>query len=142
MRPTPAATHLPDVTVVMPVFLDSNTPEFFVAARGHHADIGGITPGSMPADSKTIGEEGVLLDNVHVVEQGVFLDDALRTQLTSGAYPVRNVTQNLADLRAQVSACQKGQRGIDGHDGALRPRRGARLHAATCRTTPKPRCAR
>ena len=67
--PYAGGTHLPDVTVVMPVFLESGaTPEFYVAARGHHADIGGITPGSMPSDSKVIDEEGVLLDNVQLVE--------------------------------------------------------------------------
>jgi len=107
--PYAGGTHLPDVTVVMPVFLGRGaTPEFFVAARGHHADIGGITPGSMPSDSKSIDEEGVLIDNVRIVERGVLLEDALRKLLTSGRYPVRNVTQNLADLRAQISACQKG----------------------------------
>ena len=107
--PYAGGTHLPDVTVVMPVFLVGGTaPEFYVAARGHHADIGGITPGSMPSDSKSIDEEGVLLDNVQIVARGEFLEAALRALLTGGKYPVRNVTQNLADLRAQVAACQKG----------------------------------
>ena len=107
--PYAGGTHLPDVTVVMPVFLESGaTPEFYVAARGHHADIGGITPGSMPSDSKVIDEEGVLLDNVQLVNRGVFLEHEVRTLLTRGAWPVRNVVQNLADLRAQVAACQKG----------------------------------
>jgi 5-oxoprolinase (ATP-hydrolysing) len=136
--PYAGGTHLPDVTVVMPVFLEAPPPQpspvkrgreqatqhavfspspvlrgrgqptFFVAARGHHADIGGITPGSMPADSKHIEDEGVLLDNVQVVANGVFLDGELRQLLTAGRYPVRNVEQNLADLRAQVAACQKG----------------------------------
>ncbi len=107
--PYAGGTHLPDVTVVMPVFLLGGAhPEFYVAARGHHADIGGITPGSMPADSRSIDEEGVLLDNVQIVARGEFLEDALRALLTGGKYPVRNVTQNLADLRAQVAACQKG----------------------------------
>jgi 5-oxoprolinase (ATP-hydrolysing) len=107
--PYAGGTHLPDVTVVMPVFLaGAARPQFFVAARGHHADIGGITPGSMPADSRTIDEEGVLLDSVPVVARGVFLESELRTLLSGGRFPVRNVTQNLADLRAQVAACQKG----------------------------------
>jgi 5-oxoprolinase (ATP-hydrolysing) len=106
--PYAGGTHLPDVTVVMPVFLDSGAPAFFVAARGHHADIGGITPGSMPSDSKTIDEEGVLIDSVRIVERGVFLEDEVRALLTTGSWPVRNVTQNLADLRAQIAACQKG----------------------------------
>jgi 5-oxoprolinase (ATP-hydrolysing) len=108
--PYAGGTHLPDVTVVMPVFIGdaSDVPTFFVAARGHHADIGGTTPGSMPASSTHIEEEGVLLDNVQLVANGVFLEDEMRRLLTSGKYPARNVEQNLADLRAQVAACQKG----------------------------------
>jgi 5-oxoprolinase (ATP-hydrolysing) len=106
--PYAGGTHLPDVTVVMPVFLGGDSPEFFVAARGHHADIGGITPGSMPADSRHIDEEGVLLDCVPVVEGGEFREEALRSLLAGGRHPARNITQNLADLRAQVAACQKG----------------------------------
>jgi 5-oxoprolinase (ATP-hydrolysing) len=106
--PYAGGTHLPDVTVVMPVFLSGASPSFFVAARGHHADIGGITPGSMPSDSSHIDEEGVLLDNVQLVAQGVFLEAKLRALLSGGKYPARNVEQNLADLRAQVAACQKG----------------------------------
>jgi 5-oxoprolinase (ATP-hydrolysing) len=107
--PYAGGTHLPDVTVVMPVFIeDSNQPTFFVAARGHHADIGGSTPGSMPANSTHIEEEGVLLDNMPLVVNGVFLEADMRQLLTSGKYPARNVEQNLADLRAQVAACQKG----------------------------------
>jgi 5-oxoprolinase (ATP-hydrolysing) len=85
-----------------------NVPIFFVAARGHHADIGGITPGSMPSDSSHIDEEGVLLDNVQLVTNGIFLEGELRALLGGGRYPARNVEQNLADLRAQVAACQKG----------------------------------
>jgi len=107
--PYAGGTHLPDVTVVMPVFDGQvNTPLFYVAARGHHADIGGTTPGSMPCDSTHVEQEGVLLDNVQVVANGEFLEAELRTLLTGGRYPVRNVEQNLADLRAQVAACQKG----------------------------------
>ena len=106
--PYAGGTHLPDITVVMPVFLASGQPSFYVAARGHHADIGGITPGSMPSDSSHIDEEGVLLDNVQLVAQGIFLEAELRVLLSGGKYPARNVEQNLADLRAQVAACQKG----------------------------------
>ncbi|HEV8330181.1 MAG TPA: hydantoinase B/oxoprolinase family protein [Steroidobacteraceae bacterium] len=106
--PYAGGTHLPDITVIMPVFLEGRAPSFYVAARGHHADIGGITPGSMPSDSAHIDEEGVLLDNVQLVAQGVFLEAALRALLAGGKYPARNVEQNLADLRAQVAACQKG----------------------------------
>ncbi|HKU17629.1 MAG TPA: hydantoinase B/oxoprolinase family protein [Steroidobacteraceae bacterium] len=108
--PYAGGTHLPDVTVVMPVFLDATpvAPAFFVAARGHHADIGGITPGSMPSDSSHIDEEGVLLDNVQLVAKGMFLEAEMRALLAGGRYPARNIEQNLADLRAQVAACQKG----------------------------------
>jgi 5-oxoprolinase (ATP-hydrolysing) len=107
--PYAGGTHLPDVTVVMPVFLDAgDAPRFFVAARGHHADIGGITPGSMPSDSRSIDQEGILIDSVPVVAEGRFLENELRILLASGPHPARNVTQNIADLRAQVAACQKG----------------------------------
>ncbi|HEY5810570.1 MAG TPA: hydantoinase B/oxoprolinase family protein, partial [Povalibacter sp.] len=110
--PYAGGTHLPDVTVVMPVFAGEpsagDEPVFFVAARGHHADIGGITPGSMPARSKRIEEEGALIDNVQLVSGGRFLEDEMRSLLLTGPYPARNVEQNLADLRAQVAACQKG----------------------------------
>jgi len=116
--PYNGGTHLPDVTVIAPVFLDEASdagrgadairPEFYVASRGHHADIGGTTPGSMPPDSTYVDEEGVLLDNVQLVAQGRFLDDEMRAILGSGRYPSRNIGQNLADLRAQVAACAKG----------------------------------
>ncbi|MET0388563.1 MAG: hydantoinase B/oxoprolinase family protein [Polyangiales bacterium] len=105
--PYAGGTHLPDVTVVMPVF-DAGQVQFFVAARGHHADIGGITPGSMPANSHHIDEEGVLLDNVQLVREGRLLESELRALLGGGPYPARNIEQNLADLRAQVAACRKG----------------------------------
>jgi 5-oxoprolinase (ATP-hydrolysing) len=109
--PYNGGTHLPDVTVIAPVFLGSpasDGPEFFVASRGHHADIGGITPGSMPPDSHVVDEEGVLLDNVELVRDGRFLDAEMRAILSAGRYPARNVEQNLADLRAQVASCAKG----------------------------------
>ena len=107
--PYAGGTHIPDVTVVTPIFLPGeSTPLFYTAARGHHADIGGITPGSMPPFSKHISEEGVLLDNVQLVREGVFLEDELTQILTHDAYPVRNVAQNIGDLRAQVASCNKG----------------------------------
>ncbi len=107
--PYAGGTHIPDVTVVTPIFLAGEaTPLFYTAARGHHADIGGITPGSMPPFSKHISEEGVLLDNVQLVREGVFLEDELTQILTHDAYPVRNVAQNIGDLRAQVASCNKG----------------------------------
>jgi 5-oxoprolinase (ATP-hydrolysing) len=106
--PYNGGTHLPDVTLIAPVFLDAAASEFYVASRGHHADIGGTTPGSMPPDSTHVEEEGVLLDNVQLVAKGRFLDDEMRAILASGRYPSRNIDQNLADLRAQVAACAKG----------------------------------
>ena len=108
--PYNGGTHLPDVTVIAPVFLSSadSPPEFYVASRGHHADIGGITPGSMPSDSSHVDEEGVLLDNVQLVAEGRFLDTDIRAILNAGRFPARNVDQNVADLRAQVAACAKG----------------------------------
>jgi 5-oxoprolinase (ATP-hydrolysing) len=128
--PYHGGTHLPDITVVTPVFLadvPADLPDFFVASRGHHADIGGITPGSMPPFSRSIADEGILIDNFKLVE--VVADTAdgsaadttagntattrlreaeLLALLGSGPYPARNPAQNLADLRAQIAANQKG----------------------------------
>ena len=116
--PYHGGTHLPDITVVTPVYLGgpaapphsapSIAPDFFVASRGHHADVGGITPGSMPPFSTCIDEEGVLIDNFKVIEAGEFKEAALRAVLGSGAHPARNLAQNIADLRAQVAANEKG----------------------------------
>ncbi len=139
--PYNGGTHLPDVTVITPVFLDdtagarqgdgpqeagtvpspgespreirpgpcpSVSPLFYVGSRGHHADIGGITPGSMPPFSKTVEEEGVLLDNVKLVEDGRLLEAEMRALLAGARYPARNPDQNIADLRAQVAANEKG----------------------------------
>ncbi|AFZ45302.1 5-oxoprolinase (ATP-hydrolysing) [Halothece sp. PCC 7418] len=108
-NPYNGGTHLPDVTVITPVFVDNSpSPLFYVASRGHHADIGGITPGSMPPHSTSIEEEGVLLDNFLLVEDGQFQEESLLEKLTTGKYPVRNVTQNIADLQAQIAANEKG----------------------------------
>ena len=106
--PYHGGTHLPDITVVTPVFLDGAAPSFFVASRGHHADVGGITPGSMPPFSTCIAEEGVLIDNFKAVESGVLREAALFELLAGGAHPARNPAQNLADLRAQIAANEKG----------------------------------
>ncbi len=107
--PYNGGTHLPDVTVVAPVFDEAGkTRLFYTAARGHHADIGGISPGSMPAHSKNVEEEGVLIDNFRIVERGRFREAEMRALLTQAKYPARNPEQNLADLRAQVAACEKG----------------------------------
>jgi 5-oxoprolinase (ATP-hydrolysing) len=105
--PYNGGTHLPDVTVITPVF-QGNDILFYVGSRGHHADIGGITPGSMPPGSKLVDEEGVLIDNFLLVEQGRFREKETVALLTSGKYPVRNVQQNIADLQAQVAANEKG----------------------------------
>ncbi|HXN15645.1 MAG TPA: hydantoinase B/oxoprolinase family protein [Usitatibacter sp.] len=129
--PYNGGTHLPDVTVITPVYLDESEaqgnallaknpaalptpvaatklPLFFVGSRGHHADIGGITPGSMPPFSRTVEEEGVLLDNVKLVEGGRMLEAEMRRLLASARYPARNPDQNIADLRAQIAANEKG----------------------------------
>jgi 5-oxoprolinase (ATP-hydrolysing) len=108
--PYDGGTHLPDITVIMPVFVADGDPlpAYFVAARGHHADIGGITPGSMPPDSRSVEEEGVLIDNMLIVENGCFLENEVRNLLASGKWPSRNVDQNIADLKAQMAACTKG----------------------------------
>jgi 5-oxoprolinase (ATP-hydrolysing) len=108
--PYHGGTHLPDVTVVTPVYLDGADPQpsFYVASRGHHADIGGSTPGSMPPFSRSIDEEGVLFDNFLLVRDGRLREAELRSQLGSGTYPARNPDQTIADLRAQIAANEKG----------------------------------
>jgi len=109
--PYDGGTHLPDVTVVMPVFVGGELC-FYVASRGHHADIGGITPGSMPPFSTTIGEEGALFDGIRMVAEGRFDEDTVRAVLLGGAFPARNPEQNVADLKAQAAACAKGAEGL------------------------------
>ncbi|MEG5046297.1 hydantoinase B/oxoprolinase family protein [Microcoleus sp. B4-C1] len=108
-NPYNGGTHLPDITVITPVFAhDSSLPLFYVASRGHHADIGGITPGSMPPNSTTVTEEGVLLDNFLLVSEGNFREQELLQLLTAGNFPVRNSAQNIADLQAQIAANKRG----------------------------------
>ena len=115
--PYNGGTHLPDVTVITPVWGSPSAPGerrgegeilFYVGSRGHHADIGGITPGSMPPFSKNVEEEGVLIDNVKLVEGGRMLEERMRELLGGATYPARNPDQNIADLRAQVAANEKG----------------------------------
>lgn len=110
-NPYNGGTHLPDVTVVTPVFKDDspNSPVlFYVASRGHHADIGGISPGSMPPNSKTVEQEGVLIDNFLLVDKGCFQEQKFWEILTGGAYPARNPHQNLADIKSQIAANERG----------------------------------
>ena len=117
--PYRGGTHLPDITVIMPVFYDDNDedgaePHAFVAARGHHADIGGIAPGSMPPESRTIAEEGVLIDNALLVDEGRFQETAMRELLAAAEFPARNPDRNLSDLRAQLAACTRGSELLQG----------------------------
>ncbi|MBG6071697.1 MULTISPECIES: hydantoinase B/oxoprolinase family protein [unclassified Polaromonas] len=107
--PYHGGTHLPDITVITPVYLnESAEPTFYVGSRGHHADIGGITPGSMPPFSTRIEEEGVQINNVKLVDRGVLREAEMVALLESGEYPSRNPAQNMADLKAQIAANEKG----------------------------------
>ncbi|MGE4373738.1 MAG: hydantoinase B/oxoprolinase family protein [Xanthobacter sp.] len=111
--PYNGGTHLPDITVVTPVFEDETQPDggrllFWVAARGHHADVGGVAPGSMSPNATTIEEEGVYIDNFHLVEAGRFRETEMLSLLTGATYPARNPAQNIADLKAQIAANEKG----------------------------------
>ncbi len=130
--PYHGGTHLPDITVVTPMFSGFGNPDnstnsynsesnetdgnqtgevlFYTASRGHHADVGGISPGSMPPGSRSIEDEGVLSEGLKIVGQGHFHEDRLRAWLNSGKHPARNPDQNVADLRAQVAANEKGVR--------------------------------
>lgn len=120
--PYAGGTHLPDVTIIKPVFspaatADEATPAdsphtilFYVAARGHHADIGGQTPGSAPADSTHIAQEGIVIEPTQLVAQGQFQAAMIHQLLTSGRWPARNPAMNIADFKAQLAACEKGAR--------------------------------
>ncbi|MGB9131431.1 MAG: hydantoinase B/oxoprolinase family protein, partial [Methanosarcina sp.] len=101
-------THLPDITIVTPMFGISGEVLFYLASRCHHADVGGISPGSVPPGSRTIEEEGVLSDGMKIVKQGSFCEESLKALLGSGKYPARNPVQNTADIRAQIAANEKG----------------------------------
>ncbi len=107
--PFEGGSHLPDITVVTPVVLDGEAePRFFVASRGHHADVGGRTPGSMPPDSTSLEEEGVVLSAFKLVEGGRFDEEGLRSRLSSARYPARNPDDNVADLQAMIAANRAG----------------------------------
>jgi 5-oxoprolinase (ATP-hydrolysing) len=137
--PYAGGTHLPDITVVSPVFgADGRTLEFFTASRAHHADVGGITPGSMPPHSATIAEEGALIEPCRVVRDGRFDDEIVRQLLCGGPHPARNVDQNLADLRAQLAANARGARELEraaaehGRDTLLHYMRHVQDNAEAC----------
>ena len=107
--PAAGGSHLPDITVITPVFSpDGPRPAYFVASRGHHADVGGMTPGSMPPHATTLAEEGVVLPPLLAVAGGLFQEESLRHALTAGPWPARDVEQNLGDLRAQIAANRLG----------------------------------
>jgi N-methylhydantoinase B len=110
-NPYNGGTHLPDVTAISPIF-DRQNQEilFYVASRGHQADIGGITPGSMPPHSQNINEEGILFDNFLLVNQGIFQEQKLIKHLTNSPFPARNILQNIADFQAQIAANTKGEK--------------------------------
>ncbi len=111
--PYNGGTHLPDLTVVTPVFDERAKLRYFVASRAHHADVGGRTPGSMPPSSRTIDEEGVLLDGVRIVAGGELLEGELRALLAGGPFPARNPDQNVADLKAQLAANARGAQELE-----------------------------
>jgi 5-oxoprolinase (ATP-hydrolysing) len=126
-NPYAGGSHLPDVTVVAPVFVrdGADVPDYYVASRAHHAEIGGITPGSMPPEAVRLEQEGVILDNLPLVRNGRSFSDAVRNLLETAPYPSRNPDENLADLAAQVAAGRRGasdlvqlaeQAGIDALD--------------------------
>lgn len=111
--PYNGGTHLPDITVIKPVFIN-DAVAFYVASRGHHADVGGTSPGSMPSDSSHIEQEGVLLDNVKLVNNGIFQQALVRELFGNARYPARNIDVNIADLRAQLAACETGMQALHG----------------------------
>jgi 5-oxoprolinase (ATP-hydrolysing) len=112
-NPYNGGTHLPDITAITPIFLpEETTPVFFVASRGHHADIGGITPGSMPPHSTSIEQEGILIDNFQLVAGGRFRLAEVLSLFADSPYPARNPQQNIADLQAQIAANERGVKAL------------------------------
>ena len=108
--PYNGGTHLPDITIVNPIWNSGKTEIiFYTAARGHHTDIGGLTPGSMPCNSTNINQEGIYIDNWKIVSNGIFREKAIKEKLLSGEYPARSPSTNIADLKAQIAACKKGE---------------------------------
>ncbi|MBT8463041.1 MAG: hydantoinase B/oxoprolinase family protein [Deltaproteobacteria bacterium] len=111
--PAAGGSHLPDITIVTPVHDSEGALRFVVASRGHHADVGGLTPGSMPPFSTRLDEEGVVLRNLSIVENGAFDEQLLRDVLDAGPHPARNPDENLADIQAQIAANEKGMQLLD-----------------------------
>ena len=111
-HPAQGGTHLPDITVITPVFSQGQL-QLFVASRGHHTDIGGIAPGSMPAASQCLAEDGVIIPLQKIVDNFVFLEDKISNLLQTDQYPVRNLKQNLNDLHAQLAANERGKQGLN-----------------------------
>lgn len=128
--PYQGGTHLPDITVISPVFSEQNELLFYVASRGHHADVGGITAASMPANSQNINEEGVLSAGLKIVQNDQFQEQAVRDWLKSSKFPARNSEQNIADLQAQIAANNKGVSELKKNGGLLFFRHCTKLYEA------------
>ena len=129
--PYNGGTHLPDITVCTPVFDDKKKSIlFWVASRGHHADVGGISPGSMSPNATTIEQEGVYMDNFKLVDRGTFREKELMAALTGAKYPARNPVQNINDIKAQDGGQRKGRRRVAQDGGAFHTAGGEGLHAA------------
>jgi len=108
--PYAGGTHLPDITIITPIFLKNYLlPRFYVASRAHHSDIGGLTPGSMPSNSKHISQEGTVFDGEKIVKNSIFLEKKIKKIFLRGKYPARNVQSNIADLKAQLAAASSGK---------------------------------
>jgi|TARA_Y100000034_G_scaffold17583_2_gene19287 5-oxoprolinase (ATP-hydrolysing) len=112
-NPHRGGSHLPDLTTIAPVFVDGGKPIFYTATRGHHADIGGITPGSLPPFATSIDEEGIVIDNFLLVHSGNFRERKLRLMLRSSPFPARNPDERVSDLRAQIAAVNTGIRELN-----------------------------
>ena len=138
--PYNGGTHLPDITVCTPVFDGRRNFLFWVASRGHHADVGGISPGSMSPNATTIGQEGIYMDNFKLVDRGRFREKELHALLTGGEFPARNPLQNINDVKAQIAANEKG-----GHELRKMVRHFTlpvvRAYMGTSRTMPPKACA-
>ena len=141
--PYNGGTHLPDITVCTPVFDDrKKSILFWVASRGHHADVGGISPGSMSPNATTIEQEGVLFDNFKLIDRGRFREKELTAALTGAKYPARNPVQNINDIKAQIAANEKGVAELRKMVDAFHVAGGEGLHAARAGQRRRKRAAR